>query len=231
MTIHQSAFSYKFDFAYFSSLPSTTYIMKILKIIGLIVLAIIVIAGIWAVTLSGEAHLERTATINAPLEKVFSVTNDFGQNKHWNPWMKIDPETIYTYSENTVGAGAYYSWTSDHDEVGNGRQEILEIMENEQVKTQMEFDEDMTGLYTADFILEPDGEHTKLTWTFDGKADAIGEKVFLATMTEAMVGSKYDQGIADLKAYIEGLPDPEPMMEEEMMGSDSTMVEEEAATE
>ena len=203
--------------------------MKVLKIIGIILLVVIVIAAVWVMTWPTEAHLERSTAINAPVEKVFSVVNDFGQTKHWNPWMKIDPEAQYTYSENTVGVGAYYSWTSNHDQVGNGRQEILESTENERVVTSMAFG-DMTGTYTSDFILEADGEGTKLTWTYDGKGDAMMDKFFFA-MIDTFLSEPYEQGLENLKTYIENLPDPEPEIEVEVMEGDSTLVVEEVTEE
>lgn len=200
--------------------------MKILKIIGIIVGLIILAGIIWMMTWPTEAHLERTATINAPVEKVFNVVNDFTHAKNWNPWMKIDPEAKYTYGEITAGTGAFYSWTSENDQVGTGRQDILESIPNERVKTKMEFG-GMNGIYTADFILEADGENTKLTWTYDGKGDEMMDKFFMS-MIDSFLGSSYDQGIADLKTYIEGLPEPEM---EETIESDSTAVVEEASTE
>ena len=195
--------------------------MKILKITGIILAVIAVAGGIWMLTWPNEAHLERTTTVSASVEKVFGVVNDFGQTKHWNPWMKIDPEAQYVYSDNTVGAGAYYSWTSDHDDVGNGRQSLLESIENKRVVTKMEFGE-MTGTYTSDFVLKADGAGTTLTWTFDGKSDSMGEKFFLS-MVESFLGESYDDGLASLKTYIEDLPDAEP--EQEGIESDSTAVE------
>ena len=195
--------------------------MKVLKIIGIVVLVIVVAIAIWVMTLSSESHLEREIVINAPVEKVYNVVNDFGQTKEWSPWFKIDPNTKYSYSENLVGPGAWYEWQSDDSNVGNGRQDLLASVENQSVKTSMAF-EGMTGEYTADFILEADGDNTKLTWTYDGKSDAMGEKIFMA-FTDKFLGPSYEQGLADLKTYIEGLPDPEPV--DEVMESDSTMME------
>jgi carbon monoxide dehydrogenase subunit G len=200
--------------------------MKILKIIGIVVLSIAAILFIWTLTWPTEAQLERTITINAPVEKVFNVVNDFEHTKHWSPWFKIDPNAQFTYGNVTSGVGANYSWTSEDDNVGNGSQEILSISENTQVATQMKF-EGMEGTYLANFNLTAAGENTQLTWTFDGKGEQFMDKMFFA-MIDTFLGGNYDQGAADLKAYIEGLPDPEPEpVVEEVMESDSTMVAEE----
>ena len=49
------------------------------------------------------------------------------------------------------------------------------------------------------------------------------EKLFITHLAESFLGPQYESGLADLKAYIEGLPDPEP--EPEVIESDSTMIE------
>ena len=195
--------------------------MKALKIIGVIIAILVVLVVIFIMTLKGEGQLERTTTINAPVEKVYSVVSDFSHNKNWYPWFKIDPETQYEYSENTSGVGAEYSWNSEHPEVMTGSQIITAAMENEQVDTRMVFG-DMTGEYTASFILKKIDENTtELTWTYNGKADVMMEKLFITHLAESFLGPQYESGLADLKAYIEGLPDPEP----ELVESDTTMVE------
>jgi hypothetical protein len=149
--------------------------------------------------------------------------SDFSHSKHWYPWFKIDPETKYEFSENTTGVGASYSWDSEHPEVMTGSQEITEVVPNEFVNTRMSFG-DMTGEYTASFVLKRiDDNTTELIWTYDGKADVMMEKVFITHLAETFLGPQYESGLADLKTYIEGLPDPE--LEPEVIESDSTIIE------
>ena len=197
--------------------------MKILKIIGIIVLVIVIGIIGFVMTLKGESYLERSITIKAPAEKVFMVVNDFSYNEHWSPWFQMDPDTKYDFSEITAGVGATYSWDSEHQDVGTGKQEILESIENEYVNTQMWFGE-MTGKYKAAFILKSMDGGTEVTWTYEGKADAAMEKFFIDYLVDAMLGPKYEEGLENLKTYIEALPDAEP--EPEMIEPDSVQVEE-----
>lgn len=194
--------------------------MKALKIIGIIVVVLILIVVGFIFSLKGEGHLERSITVNAPAEKVFMVVSDFSHNENWYPWFMIDPETVYEFSENTSGVGAYYSWDSENPEVMTGRQEIIEVIPNELVNTSMSFG-GMTGTYYASFKLIAGDNTTEVTWTYDGKADAVMEKFFIDYMTESMLGPQYEKGLENLKAYIEGLPDPEP----QPMEADTTAME------
>jgi uncharacterized protein YndB with AHSA1/START domain len=197
--------------------------MKILKIIGIIVVVIVVVIGITGAMLSGEASMERSIVINAPAEKVFNEVNTFKNIFAWSPWTKIDPDMKTTFSGPETGVGAKYDWESDDPNVGNGSQELLESRANEYVKTQMKFA--IPGEFFAEFILTPEGEGTKVTWTYDGKTTSFMWK-FLMLGIDGQLGPAYEQGLADLKTYIEGLPDPEPQIEEPM-AMDSTAVTEE----
>lgn len=196
--------------------------MKALKIIGIILLVIVLAISGFIMSLSGEGNLERSIVVNAPVEKVFMVVNDFGYAKDWSPWLQIDPNAKYVYSENTAGLGANYTWESDNEQVGNGRQEIIESKPNEFVNTRMAFG-DMLGEYTAAFKLAPSDEGVKVTWTLVSKASNGGvmEKFFVDYLSDKVIGPTYEEGLEKLKTFIEGLPDPEP----EVMEVDSLAVE------
>ncbi len=120
-----------------------------------------------------------------------------------------------------MGVGTNYTWESDNPDVMTGKQEILESRAPEYINTQMWFGE-MTGFFTAAFILKPVSDGTEVTWTYEGKSEAIMEKFFSDYLMEPMLGLKYEEGLVNLKTYIEELPDPKA----EVMEPDSTFMEE-----
>lgn len=193
--------------------------MKTLKIIGIIIVVLVVVIGTTGMMLSGEASMERSIVINAPIEKVFKEVNTFKNIFEWSPWTKIDPDMKTSFSGPDSGVGAKYEWRSEDPNVGNGSQEVLESRENEYVKTQMKFD--IPGDFFAEFILTTEGNGTKVTWTYDGKTTSFMWK-FLMLGIDGQLGPAYEQGLADLKTYIEALPDPEPEMVEEVVEEEAT---------
>ena len=197
--------------------------MKFLKILGIILAVIVAIFVITGFVLSGEAQMHRSIVINAPVDKVYREVNTFYNIFDWSPWTKMDPNMKTEFSGPEYGVGAKYSWQSEDPNVGNGSQELLESVENKYVKTKMDFD--IPGEYYAEFILEPEGEGTKVTWTYIGKSDEFMMKFFMLG-TDSFLGPQYEEGLADLKYYIEGLPDPDPEVEKVPMEEEEVDTEE-----
>ncbi|MEQ9422837.1 MAG: SRPBCC family protein [Cyclobacteriaceae bacterium] len=178
--------------------------MKILKIFGIIVIVAVVLLFVAYLMMPSEGHLERSISINAPAKSIFKEVSSFKNFNNWSPWHKLDPETEYSYTGPASGEGAKMSWSSDVDEVGTGSQEIIGTVPNESVSIQMQFG-DFEGDYKAGYILEADGENTKVTWTYDGKDDSAMGKM-MNTFVDSFLGPMYEQGLADLKSYVESKP-------------------------
>ena len=195
------------------------YVMKALKIIGIVVLVIGLAVIVFILSLKGESHMERSVSINATPEKVFEIVNDFSYNKDWSPWFKIDENTNYVFSANTIGVGANYSWDSENPDVLSGKQEIIESRPNEYVNTKMVFGE-MEGDYKAAFILRPIENGTEITWTLENKASnaGAGEKFFVDYLSEKILAPTYEEGLQSLKEFIENMPEPG------IVESDSSMI-------
>ena len=61
----------------------------------------------------------RSATIDAPPERVYEQIVDFHNWTNWSPWEDLDPELKRTYSGSESGKGAAYAWTGNR-KVGQG---------------------------------------------------------------------------------------------------------------
>ncbi len=196
--------------------------MKILKIIGIVLLSLIVIALVTFSMMSPKAHMERSAVIAAPPAVVFQQVASFEKFNKWSPWAKMDPTAKQTIEGPPVGVGAKISW--DGPETGKGSQWTVEYEENKRVKNAMKF-EGMEGQIFAEFALEEVPEGTKVVWKYDGDVSgtSIGNslmtKMFYAFMLEGMLGKQYEDGLNSMKKIAESEPIPEPI------ATDSTTVQ------
>ena len=181
--------------------------MKALKIIGIVVLAIVVIFLIAVLVQPSQAHIEKSIVINAPAASVFPEVSRFRNFTAWSPWSKMDPEVKQTFEGEEGTVGAKMMW--DGPKTGKGSQEIESIEENKSVKCALRFD-GYDGVFYSSFILEPEGEGTKVTWTYDGANKGFGGKAMWMFMG-SMMKDQYDQGLMDLKKLVEEKPKPEPV--------------------
>ena len=173
--------------------------MKTLKIIGVVALAIIAILGIVIAIQPSEAHIEKSIVINAPASSIFPEVSIYRNTNAWSPWMKMDPEARQTFEGTDGSVGSKMSW--DGPKTGTGSQWIEEIEENKRVKSGLSFGGTEEKMYT-ELILVPEGEGTRVTWTYDGTNDGLAGKAMWVIMG-SILNSQYDQGLKDLKEIVE----------------------------
>ncbi|MCV9385712.1 SRPBCC family protein [Reichenbachiella ulvae] len=197
--------------------------MKALKII---IQVIVISMGVLALIgwfLPREVSLERSISIDASPQKIYDVTKDFRQMYNWSPWHKIDPDgTQYEFEGPDGEVGMKMSWESEHEKVGKGSQEIIELEESELVKTEMYFEGFDAPSY-ASFIIKEENGSSNVTWTYEGDLGPNPYMHYFGLMMESMLGPSYEEGLADLKTYVEGLPE-EIEHAEMTIESDSTMM-------
>lgn len=178
--------------------------MKILKILGISVTVVaVVIVGVGLV-LPASAHVERSIDIAARPPVVFTVLNGFRQFDKWSPWAGIDPAAVTTHEGPAMGVGAKMSWSGNAD-VGTGSQEILESQPHERILVKLTFG-DFGGEYRASYRLEPAGEGTRVTWSYDAQFGGDLVLRYFGLLSESMLGQDYERGLRQLKALVESLP-------------------------
>lgn len=169
-------------------------------IIGLVgVVALLAIIGM---LLPRMVSVERELVIDAAPEAVFPHVSSLQAFSEWSPWGGIDPDMEVVYSGPEAGVGNVMEWTSEHPNVGNGRQEIMEVVDNELVRTALDFGD--MGTAEAWWRLVPEGDGTRVVWGLD--ADMGGGPIgrWIGLMMDGMVGGDYETGLAQLQATVEG---------------------------
>ncbi|WP_171179033.1 SRPBCC family protein [Ruegeria sp. HKCCD8929] len=172
-------------------------IKRILTVLVVIIVALVVIAYL----LPGKAVVARSITIDAAPEAVFPHVNSMQKTEGWSPWLSRDPQTQLTYTGAEAGVGNKLQWASEHPQVGSGTQEIIESVENQSVKTALDFGD--MGTATAQFTLTPAGEGTEVTWGFETELGLNPAMRWMGLMMDSWVGADYEAGLANLKQLVE----------------------------
>lgn len=173
-----------------------------LKIIVIIVLLLVAGLLIYAATKPDTFRIERSITIKAPSAKVFALLNDFHQWEAWSPWEKIDPAIKRTYRGPNSGVGAIYEWAGNK-EIGQGRMEIVESVPASKMSLKLDFVTPFEAHNVVDFTLVPQGDSTVVTQAMHGPSPYISKLMTTFFSMEKMVGSKYEEGLANLKHLAE----------------------------
>ena len=172
-----------------------------LKTIAIIVVVLIAAILGYAMTMPDSFRVQRTTSIKAPPEKIFSIINDFHRWGSWSPWDKMDPEMKRTYSGAASGKGAAYAWQGN-SKVGEGRMEIADTSPSK-VTIKLDFMKPFEAHNTVEFTLEPKGDSTNVTWAMYGPSEFITKVMGVFVSMDKMVGKDFETGLANLKAVAE----------------------------
>jgi carbon monoxide dehydrogenase subunit G len=173
-----------------------------LEIIAIVV--IVLIAGVLVVAAMrpDTFQVQRTATINAPPEKIFPLINDFNRWPSWSPYENKDPAMRRTVSGAASGKGAVYEWEGNA-KVGKGRIEITDASAPSRVTIKLDMIKPMEGHNVVNFTLEPQGSATHLTWAMRGSYAYVAKLMGLFFNMDKMIGNDFEVGLANLKTLAE----------------------------
>ena len=169
-------------------------------LIGLAVLLIVFV--IVVATRPAEFRITRTTTIAAPAAEIFSLVNDFQRWMAWSPWEKLDPALKRTYAGPAAGAGTIYSWAGNK-QAGEGRMTLTESRPGELIRIKLEFFKPFAATNAAEFLFQPEGQQTAVTWSMTGQHNFMSKAFCLFMNMDKMVGGDFEKGLAALKSIAE----------------------------
>ena len=113
--------------------------MKALKIIGLTLVGIIVLALITGLFVNGNYAVEREVTINKPKQQVFDYVKYLKNQNEYSVWAKKDPEMKKEFIGEDGTVGCISAWDSKVSDMGKGEQKIIKIADGERIDYELHF--------------------------------------------------------------------------------------------
>jgi uncharacterized protein YndB with AHSA1/START domain len=174
--------------------------MKILKRIGLGLVAIIVLLLVVALFLPKEMHIKREVTIAKPRGEVFRYIRYIKNQDNYSKWNMTDPDMKKAYRGTDGTPGFVYSWESD--KVGTGEQEIVRINEGERIDMNLRFVKPFKNTANAYMTTTDAGAgQTKVEWAFEGKSS--WPMNLMSAIMSGKVGKDLQTGLNNLKKNLE----------------------------
>lgn len=165
----------------------------------------VLIAGVLAYAAIAQPdtfHIQRTASIKAPPEKIYAVLNDFQKSMAWSPFEKKDPAMTRKFSGPVNGKGSVYEFKGNK-EIGAGRLEIIESLPAKKVALTLDMYQPFEAKNIVEYTLEPKAGATDVTWAIHGPMTFVSKVMCLFLDMDKMVGKDFEQGLTDLKALVE----------------------------
>lgn len=167
-----------------------------------IVLIVIVLIIILAFLAPKKYDVSRSISINKPLPEVFSYLKLLKNQDNWSPWAEKDPKMIKSFKGTDGEVGFVSAWVGNK-EVGEGEQEILGIVENEVLYTQLRFLKPFKSTSNAYLKVSKDGIGTKVKWGFSGENKFPVSIMMLFMNMDKAVGKDFEYGLNKLQQILE----------------------------
>jgi uncharacterized protein YndB with AHSA1/START domain len=146
--------------------------------------------------------VERSATVEAPPERVYEQIADFRNWTSWSPWEGVDPQLERTYSGAESGTGAVYAWSGNR-KAGQGRMEIIGANQPSRVQIDLRFEKPWKARNDTVFTIEPQGSGSRVTWSMTGKKTLMTKVMGVFKSMDDLLGPDFEKGLARLKATAE----------------------------
>lgn len=156
---------------------------------------------IYAETRPDHFSISRSASIQAPPEKILPLIADLRRFNTWNPFAKKDPAIEISYRGTPTGPGSAYDFKGGKS--GAGSLQINEVQPPSRVTMTLDMSAPMSAHNDIEFKLEPQGGATTVTWTMQGDSPYIAKLMGVFISVDKMVGGDFEAGLSSLKAEAE----------------------------
>jgi hypothetical protein len=142
----------------------------------------------------------RSILIHAPVEVIAPEIADLKRHETWSPFAAPDPKVTGSYA-GQPGVGQSRSFSGRRS--GAGRISI-EVVEPQRILMTLAMIKPVKATNTVEYRLMPEAGGTRVSWSMFGPMTFLGRVMGLFFDCERMCGAMFEQGLAALKAQVEG---------------------------
>ena len=177
--------------------------MKILKIVGMILGAIVVLFLVVTLFLPPVMSVETTGDINNTPTVIYAQLNDVHNFNNWSPFFEKDSSTKFQFDGPERGPGAIYVWLNAGQKISKGRLEITRSDAYSLIEANLNINGNSTpGRLT--YELKNNNGLTNLTMRLQQDLGFLGR--WSASSLKPVLKKALDNGLINLKTYCEKLP-------------------------
>jgi uncharacterized protein YndB with AHSA1/START domain len=174
--------------------------MKVLKYLGLLLLALAAAVLIGGLFISSKFSVTRSVQVAAAPDKIFPLVTDPREWKKWSVWHQRDPAMEIIYSGPPSGAGAAWEWKSQTE--GDGKMSFTAAEPSRRLAYDLYFP-DFGTTSAGELRFEPNGSGTTITWVMTGDMGKNPLYHWFALFGDKLIGVDFEAGLARLKAVAE----------------------------
>jgi effector-binding domain-containing protein len=175
--------------------------MKVLKIVGISLVALVVLIVLLGIIAPKNFLVERSITINAPRHLVFANTVYWRNWQAWSPWADLDPAMQTTIEGVDGEKGAAYKWVGD--KTGTGEMLNTGIKADEEIGYRLHFIKPMESSADGYIRLTENNGGTKVSWSMYGEDPFPWNILMLFMSMDKMIGPDFEKGLGKLKELSE----------------------------
>lgn len=174
-------------------------VLGVLAVLVLIVVGIVVVASFRPT----ETRIERSVTTTASAPALYAFMRDLRNFEQWNPWEQYDANMRKEVGGVPGEPGSYQTW-SGNSQVGSGKTLLVRLEPDRAIHLKVEMYKPMAAVNDAEWRIEDEGAHRKVTWRMEGNSNALLPRIMGLFMDmEGMVGGAFQQGLDKLKYIME----------------------------
>jgi len=177
--------------------------MTTLVFILVVIVALIIFLLIVAAIMGKQMIIEKTITVNRPLQQVFDYVKYIKNHDNFSVWAMMDRDMKREYKGTDGQPGFVFAWDSSKKKnVGAGEQEIKKINEGKSIEYELRFIRPMQDVARPRFDFDPvSATQTKLLWGFYSRMKFPMN--LMRPLFQNMLGKNLETGLQNLKTVLE----------------------------